>query len=163
MNAFFIFISGQDDKDSTHGHRAGRCRAGSVCRTAITTRRRTTASKKMRDQYVEHVTKMLTLLGEPAPKAAEEAKKIMALETTLAKPARTRVELRDPQKNYNKMRQAELQELTPEWNWADYFKEIKLTRARRHQCRPAGFFQGGERCLQKRRRSMIGRRICAGT
>ena len=51
----------------------------------------------------------------------------MALETSLAKPARTRVELRDPQKNYNKMKQAELQELMPDFNWADYFKEIKLT------------------------------------
>jgi predicted metalloendopeptidase len=85
------------------------------------------ASKKLRDQYVEHVTKMLTLLGEPAAQASEQAKKVMALETSLAKPARTRVELRDPQKNYNKMKQADLQALTPDWNWSDYFKEIKLT------------------------------------
>ena len=51
----------------------------------------------------------------------------MALETSLAKPARTSVELRDPQKNYNKMTQADLQALMPDWNWADYFKEINLT------------------------------------
>ena len=37
------------------------------------------------------------------------------------------MELRDPQKNYNKMTQAELQQLMPDWNWADYFKEINLT------------------------------------
>ena len=37
------------------------------------------------------------------------------------------MELRDPQKNYNKMSQADLQNLTPDWNWADYFKAINLT------------------------------------
>src|SRR5438128_12617913 len=84
------------------------------------------ASKKLRDQYVEHVTKMLTLLGEPAEKASDEAKKILAFETSLAQASRTRVELRDPQKNYNKMKPADLQALTPDWNWADYFKGIDL-------------------------------------
>src|SRR5260370_1075735 len=70
---------------------------------------------------------MLTLLGESAEKAGADAKKILSLETSLAQASRTRVELRDPQKNYNKMTQAELQTLTPDWNWGDYFKEINLT------------------------------------
>jgi predicted metalloendopeptidase len=82
--------------------------------------------KEKREKYIAHVTKMLTLLGEPAARAAEDAKKIMALETKLAEASRTRVELRDPQKNYNKMPQADLQKLTPDWDWAKYFKEIKL-------------------------------------
>ena len=85
------------------------------------------ASQKLRDQYVEHVTKMLTLAGTPADQAAKDAQKIMALETSLAKPARTRVELRDPIKNYNKMKLAELQTMTPDWNWSDFLKELKLT------------------------------------
>src|SRR6266550_8350679 len=84
------------------------------------------ASKKLRDAYVAHVTKMLTLLGESAEKAGADAKKIMALETSLAQASRTRVELRDPQKNYNKMTQKDLQALTPDWNWVDYFKGINL-------------------------------------
>jgi putative endopeptidase len=125
VGAFFIFFSGQDDKDSTRvigeAHQGG---LGMPDRDYYT--KEDDASKKMRDQYVEHVTKMLTLAGEPAAQASEHAKKVMALETSLAKPARTRVELRDPQKNYNKMNQAELQALMPDFNWADYFKEIKL-------------------------------------
>jgi putative endopeptidase len=125
VNAFFIFFSGQDDKDSTRviaqAHQGG---LGMPDRDYYT--KEDDASKKLRDQYVEHVTKMLTLAGDPAAQAAEHAKKVMALETSLAKPARTRVELRDPQKNYNKMKQAELQALMPDFNWADYFKEIKL-------------------------------------
>jgi predicted metalloendopeptidase len=82
--------------------------------------------QKLREQYIEHVTKMLTLAGTPSERAAAQAKKVMELETALAKPSRTRVERRDPQKNYNKMTQADLQALTPDFNWADYFKEIKL-------------------------------------
>jgi putative endopeptidase len=126
VNAFFNFGSGQDDKDSTREiAQAGQGGLGMPDRDYYT--KDDDASKKLRDQYVAHVTKMLTLLGEPAEKAVAEAKKILALETSLAEASRTRVELRDPQKNYNKMTQAELQTLTPDWNWGDFFKEIGLT------------------------------------
>lgn len=123
---FFLFISGQDDKNSTmviaQAYQGG---LGMPDRDYYT--KEDDASKKLRDQYVEHVTKMLTLAGEPAAQASEHAQKIMALETSLAKPARTRVELRDPQKNYNKMKEAELQAIMPDFQWADYLKELKLT------------------------------------
>ena len=126
MAAFFRFSAAQDAKNSNmviaHAAQGG---LGLPDRDYYT--KDDAASKKIRDQYVEHMTKMFTLLGEPAGQAAEHAKKVMAIETALATPARTRVQLRDPQKNYNKMKQAELQALTPDWNWADYFKEIKLT------------------------------------
>ncbi|MBA2743510.1 MAG: M13 family peptidase, partial [Chthoniobacterales bacterium] len=126
LSAFFGFTSGQDDKESTmviaQAYQGG---LGLPDRDYYT--KDDDASKKLRDDYVAHVTKMLTLVGEPSNKASEDAKKILALETSLAVPARTKVELRDPQKNYNKMSQADLQSLMPDWSWADYFKEIKLT------------------------------------
>ena len=125
LHAFFFFISGQDDKDSTkviaQAYQGG---LGLPDRDYYT--KEDDASKKLRDQYVEHVTKMLTLAGAPADQAAADAKKIMALETSLAKPDRTRVELRDPQKNYNKMKQADLQAMMPDFSWSDYLKELKL-------------------------------------
>ncbi len=43
------------------------------------------AAEKTRQQYVEHVTNMLKLMGEPEAKAVSDAQKIMALETALAK------------------------------------------------------------------------------
>src|SRR5947208_9015144 len=126
VNAFFNFGSGQDDKDSTREiAQAVQGGLGMPDRDYYT--KDDDASKKLRDQYVAHVTKMLTLLGESAEKAGADAKKILALETSLAQASRTRVELRDPQKNYNKMKPADLQTLTPDWNWGDYFKEIGLT------------------------------------
>ena len=126
VGAFFGFTSGQDDKNSAmvigQAFQGG---LGMPDRDYYT--KEDDASKKLREQYVAHVTRMLTLLGESESAAAEHAKKIMTLETALAVPSRTRVELRDPQKNYNKMTQAEMQQLTPDWKWADYFKEINLT------------------------------------
>jgi putative endopeptidase len=141
-NAFFGFGSGQDAKDSTREiAQAGQGGLGLPDRDYYT--KTDDASKKLRDQYVAHVTKMLTLLGEPATKADDDAKKILALETSLAQASRTRVELRDPQKNYNKMTQSELQALTPDWNWADYFKEIKLTEPGDINVRQPDFFKAG--------------------
>ena len=126
MNAFFLFGSGIDDKDSNMTI-ANALQGGLGMPDRDYYTKDTPDMKEKREKYIAHVTKMLTLLGEPADKAAEDAKEIMALETKLAEASRTRVELRDPQKNYNKMSQADLQKLTPDWSWADYFKEIKLT------------------------------------
>ncbi|MEY2541928.1 MAG: putative endopeptidase, partial [Verrucomicrobiota bacterium] len=126
VGAFFNFGSGQDDKNSTMViSNAVQGGLGMPDRDYYT--KTDEASRKLRDQYEAHVAKMLTLLGEPAAKAADEAKKILTLETALATASRTRVELRDPQKNYNKMSPNDLQALTPDWDWRDYFKEIKLT------------------------------------
>jgi predicted metalloendopeptidase len=125
IDAFFQFGAAQDDKDSTREiAQVGQGGLGMPDRDYYT--KTDDASKKLRDQYVDHVTKMLTLLGDPATTAADEAKKILEFETSLAQASRTRVELRDPQKNYNKMTPTELQALTPDWKWADYFKEINL-------------------------------------
>jgi putative endopeptidase len=125
VNTFFNFGAGQDAKDSTHDiAQAVQGGLGMPDRDYYT--KQDPDMKEKREKYIAHVTKMLTLLGEPAEKAAEDAKKIMALETKLAEASRTRVQLRDPIKNYNKMGVRQLQDLTPDWNWSDYFKQIDL-------------------------------------
>ena len=125
IDALFNFGSHPDSKDSTHEiAQAAQGGLGLPDRDYYT--KTDEPSKKLRDQYVDHVAKMLTLLGNPAPQAQDEAKSILALETKLAQASRTRVELRDPQKNYNKMPLQQFQNLTPDWNWGDYFKAINL-------------------------------------
>ncbi|HSH38811.1 MAG TPA: M13 family metallopeptidase [Chthoniobacterales bacterium] len=125
-SALFGFTSGADDKNASmviaQAYQGG---LGLPDRDYYT--KEDEGSKKLRDGYVEHVGKMLTLLGDPPAKASESAQKVMAIETALAKPARTRVELRNPEANYNKMSQADLQALMPDFKWADYFKAIGLT------------------------------------
>jgi len=125
INAFFNFGSGQDAKDSNHDiAQAVQGGLGMPDRDYYT--KQDADMKQKREKYIAHVTKMLALLGQPQEKAAEDAKKIMALETKLAEASRTRVELRDPIKNYNKMGVRQLQDLTPDWNWSDYFSAINL-------------------------------------
>ena len=125
VNVLFIFGAGQDDKDSVHDiAHAIQGGLGLPDRDYYT--KTDEASKKLRDQYVDHVGKMLTLLGDPQATAADEAKRILAFETKLAEASRTQVQLRDPQKNYNKMPVRQLQQLTPDLNWSEYFKAIGL-------------------------------------
>jgi putative endopeptidase len=85
-------------------------------------------SKNIRAEYVKHVAKMFELLGDKPELAATEAETAMQMETKLAEASMTRVERRDPQKTYHRMTTAELQKLTPNFDWADYFKAIGLTR-----------------------------------
>ena len=49
---------------------------------------------------------------------------IMAFETKLAKASRTLVDLRDPEKNYNKFQRAALGKLAPGLDWDGYFAAI---------------------------------------
>ncbi len=83
-------------------------------------------SETLRQQYVEHVTKMFVLLGEPQEKAAAEAKDVMAVETALAKGSMDRVDLRDPAKRYHLMTLADLQALSPGYDWKTYLAGIQI-------------------------------------
>ena len=81
-------------------------------------------SQQIREQYVEHITKVFVLLGEERAKAGADAKTILDLESKLAAASLTRVERRDPEKTYHKMNRSQLQKLTPNFSWASYFREI---------------------------------------
>jgi putative endopeptidase len=143
----FNFGSAPDSKDSTHEiAQAVQGGLGLPDRDYYT--KTDEASKKLRDQYVDHVAKMLTLLGDPAPKAQDEAKKILALETKLAQSSRTRVQLRDPEKNYNKMPVRQLQDLTPDWNWSDYFNTINLLAPQNVNVHQPEFFKTADQVFK---------------
>ena len=79
-------------------------------------------SKQIRDAYTKHVAKMFELAGDPADKAAEEAKTVFAMEKKLAEASKTRIERRDPAANYHKLTRTELSELTPHFDWTRYLK-----------------------------------------
>ena len=85
-------------------------------------------SKKIRDQYVEHITKMFQLLGSPDQEAATQAKQILAFETELAKASKSKVDLRVPEKNYHKMLIADLEKLAGGFDWSAYFNALNLSK-----------------------------------
>ena len=77
-------------------------------------------------QYRGHVQKMFVLLGEKPADAAAHADTVVAVETALAKASRARVDLRDPNKNYNKFTGTELAAQTPALPWKVFFDGLQL-------------------------------------
>ena len=57
---------------------------------------------KIREAYKKHIVTMFQLFGFSKSQATKKMKSVMRLETELAKVSRSRTELRDPQRNYNK-------------------------------------------------------------
>jgi len=80
-------------------------------------------SKNIREKYVAHVAKMLELAGQYPESADADAKKVMKIETDLAKASLTRVERRDPYKIYHKMSVADLAKITPSFDWNTYLAD----------------------------------------
>ena len=85
-------------------------------------------SQKLREQYVAHVTKMFTLLGDAPDKAAEEAAAVMKIETALAQGSMSRVEMRDPAKRYHILTINEVQKLSPDYDWKQYLAGIGMAK-----------------------------------
>jgi predicted metalloendopeptidase len=81
-------------------------------------------SKKIRDQYVEHVSKTLQLLGDEPAAADAGAKTVLALETELAKASLSPEVLRNPYASYHKMPVTDLAKFTGDVDWAGYFKTV---------------------------------------
>jgi len=76
--------------------------------------------------YLEHITNMFKLLGDKPNVAEKNAKTVFNIETNLAKASMTNIELRDPEKQYNKKTFKELSDLTPSINWIAYLNEIGI-------------------------------------
>ena len=81
-------------------------------------------SKKLRQQYVEHIAKLFALMGDAQDKAAAQAKTVLEIESSLAKASMNNVDRRDPVKVYHKMSIADAQALTPHLPWSAYFKAV---------------------------------------
>jgi putative endopeptidase len=67
--------------------------------------------------YEQHVARILALAGTADTDAKARAATIVAFETNLAQAQWTKVELRDPNKNYNRMDVPALAGLTPGYDW----------------------------------------------
>jgi putative endopeptidase len=103
-----------------------------------------------RQRYLEHVGKMLALLGEPAQQAKAEAQTVLAMETALAEASLSRVDRRDPKKLFHPVDLAKLQALTPAFPWKQYFAEREMSRIPRINVTEPAFFQALQKQFQSR-------------
>lgn len=80
--------------------------------------------KHIREVYIDHVKKMFILLGDDAKTAAANAKTVFTIETALAKASLSVAETRDPRAIYHIMQLRNLKQVTPHFNWNQYFIDI---------------------------------------
>jgi len=84
-------------------------------------------SVKLRDAYRAHVARTLELLGDAPAKAVDAAKRVLALETSLAKAALPLEEQRDPKNIYHPMSVDSLARIAHGVSWTTYFASVGMT------------------------------------
>jgi endothelin-converting enzyme/putative endopeptidase len=121
VNAFFGYGEQQDFKDA-------RKQIASVDQGGLGLPERDyylrtgTDPEKTRQQYVQHITNTMKLMGETDAAAASDATKIMALETALAKVSMDITSQRDPKNIYHPMPVTQLETLAPVIAWPRFFE-----------------------------------------
>lgn len=85
------------------------------------------SSDSTRTFYLEHIAKTLTLAGQDAARARTDARKILALETEMAKASLARVARRDPAATDHVMTMAKFHETAPDVDWTTYLRGVAVT------------------------------------
>jgi len=85
-------------------------------------------SKEIRQDYLDHISRMLQFIGDDKGSADKQAKTILALETRLAKPRLDKVQRRDV-RNFNNPRTIdELNKMVPAIDWQKMITDIGVTK-----------------------------------
>jgi endothelin-converting enzyme/putative endopeptidase len=82
--------------------------------------------QETRTKYVQHISRMLQLLGESPADADTQAKAIMALETSLANASLDNVQRRNPRLMVHKMPASEFESLSGNFDFKQYFSDMAV-------------------------------------
>jgi endothelin-converting enzyme/putative endopeptidase len=85
--------------------------------------------RQARTKYLAHVAKVFQLAGDTPARAKAASAVVMRFETKLAEQTLDNVALRDPQATDHKTSFADLQTLTPNFDWAAFYRESGLAPA----------------------------------
>jgi len=105
--------------------------------------------QEIRKLYIDHVTKMFTLAGDSPEQAAKEAAAVMEIETALAQASTSRTDLREPENRYHIYTVADLQKLTPDFDYSVYFKDVKIRSFETLNVATPDFFKGLSELIAK--------------
>ncbi|WP_207426100.1 M13 family metallopeptidase [Pedobacter sp. SYSU D00535] len=83
-------------------------------------------SLKAQEALKTYVSTLFQLTGTSAAVAQKHAETIFTIEKALAEQQMGRVEMRDPQKTYNKFAISEFNKSTPAINWKSYLSKLKV-------------------------------------
>ncbi|MFT6928916.1 MAG: putative endopeptidase [Sediminicola sp.] len=85
-------------------------------------------SIEIRQQYVDHITRMLQFLGDNEEAARKQAETILAFETKLAIPRLDKVASRDFRNFNNPRTLVQLQKMVPAISWKQAFKDLGVSK-----------------------------------
>src|SRR4029077_17774444 len=106
-------------------------------------------SVDVRKKYLPHVTILLRLTGELPAQAAADAARVLDTGTALAKSAMDAVKRRDPKNINNKITLAELQKLTPSFDWQRYLALVHARAQPPYLVTSPEFFRALEQAIQQ--------------
>lgn len=136
----FGFNVGQDDKD-VNTYIPGFSQGGTSLPDRDYYLKTDARSKMIRDAYVKYISDMFKMVGDDEATALKKAGEILSLETGLATAQKSRVEMRDPIKTYNKYSIADFTKLTPGFDWKTLMSEMKVNGADSVLVNNPAFFQ----------------------
>ena len=96
----------------------------------------------IRQAYQDYVAKLLTLANQPDPQSA--AQRILALETAIATKQWDRARSRDRNATYNMKTVAELQALSPKFDWKAYLSAAGMSKATEIVVRQPDYVTGAD-------------------
>jgi endothelin-converting enzyme/putative endopeptidase len=117
VNAFFGYGEQQDFKDATK-QIAALDQGGLGLPERDYYLRTGPEDEKIRQEYVAHIANTFKLLGEADAEAAEDASKVMELETALAKASMDITSRRDPNNVYHMVLLTDLEKTAPAIDWS---------------------------------------------
>jgi len=106
-------------------------------------------NKATRAEYEKHVARTFELMGDAPDLAAKEASTVVKIETKLAENSSTRIQRRNPEANYHPMTKGALIELTPDFDWGRYFRNINLPEVGKVNVGQPDFFKGASKLLKE--------------
>lgn len=83
----------------------------------------------LKEKYLAHVNRMFVLSGATEREASRWARSVLGIETALAKPSRARADLRDREKNYNRMETDGLASRYPNLELVRYLDGVGVKKA----------------------------------
>ena len=101
-------------------------------------------SQNLREAYKGYITRLFTLAGYSAEQAATAVDAILKIEKGIAKISFSREELRDSQKNYNKISIKDFKEKANPFNWDVYFESMGLMELKYLDAKQLPFYVGLE-------------------
>lgn len=105
-------------------------------------------SAKMRDAYRAYINKLFTLAGSSPEQADAAVDAVMKIEKAIADISYGREDLRDSQKNYNKLAYEDFKKIESPLDWDVYFESMGLAGLKELDAKQINFYKDMNKALQ---------------